>query len=483
MLQVQDLNAGYNDTMILKNINFTFQKGKFYGILGPNGSGKTTFLKVISGVLKPKTGTILLEGKPIHTIKQKELAKKMAVLPQINSSAFMSSVRETIAAGRYPYQTGLFSTWGKQDEAAIHQAMEQTGILKYEETPLNVLSGGEQQRVFIAQALAQQAQILLLDEVTNHLDITHQKQSLDIIWRKVKEEQLTVIAIFHDINLASLYCDELILMEQGQIKEKGLPNEVITHQLIGEVYETPIDTYAHPTVPKPQITMLPATHQVNYKIQKEHICITENEVVLKSVYPLKVLSSAVYNAGLGWYTTLINRTVASNYEEEQIEQEVEKYLGINHFTSSNSVVMLTAIASKQAVIEKYELEDLSIIVMVTAGVGNAIDVSKAFMRTEKWHPGTVNTWVVINGSLSEEAFVQAMMTATEAKVKALHDEQIKDKLTDTFATGTSTDSLLIASTEVGELLKYAGPLTKVGKLIGQGVYDATIKAITKFKGD
>ena len=135
----------------------------------------------------------------------------MAVLPQLHSHAFSHSVRDTIALGRYPHQSGLFSSWSNEDEAAVVEAMKLTGMERYEHQMLDLLSGGEQQRVFVAQALAQQAPILLLDEPTNHLDIAHQKQLLDTIKTQAIEKGITIISIFHDINLASLYCDRLLI--------------------------------------------------------------------------------------------------------------------------------------------------------------------------------------------------------------------------------------------------------------------------------
>lgn len=136
--------------------------------------------------------------------------------------------------------------------------MLQTGIKRYEHTPMEFLSGGEQQRVFVAQALAQTAEILLLDEPTNHLDIAHQRQILDMVRKEAVECGLTVVMVLHDMNLASLYCDELLLMESGQMRAFGAPHEVLIASQIEEIYQARVATYAHPEIPKPQITMMPA---------------------------------------------------------------------------------------------------------------------------------------------------------------------------------------------------------------------------------
>lgn len=481
MLQLKQVSAGYGEKLVVQNFSYTFKEGKFYGILGPNGSGKSTLLNVMSGVMKATTGEVLLNGKTILSYPSKQLAKQMAVLTQFHHTAFTNTVRETISVGRYPYQSSFFSSWSEQDEKAVVQAMSQTGISKYEHEYMEYLSGGEQQRVFIAQALAQEANILLLDEPTNHLDIAYQKQTLDLIHQKVMVDQLTVIGIFHDINLASLYCDELILMNNGQVEVAGTPHEVVRKESIEKVYEAEVSTYAHPKQAKPQITLIPSIQQDEpYKVSVQNVKRFAQHMEFKMPMPLKTISSAVYHAGLGWFTTFINRTVEQTYNVQCVEQEVEQFLNANHYPLANCVVMLTAVPTDCAVVQQYEHEGASIVVLVTAGTKHAIDVSKAIQRERSTSIGTINTFVFINGELTEEAFYQAMMTATEAKAKALFDEQIKDSQFGSTATGTGTDSLLISATQHGETHRYAGPLTKLGQLIGHGVYDATKQAIGQY---
>lgn len=227
MLEVKNISGGYDQKLVVEDVSFQVSKGEMLGILGPNGSGKSTLLKLMSGILTPSSGEVLIEGKLLKSFASKELAKKLAVLPQLHNQAFSHTVRETVALGRYPHQSGWFSTWSSEDEFAIKEAMRLTAVDKYDKHLLELLSGGEQQRVFVAQALAQQAPILLLDEPTNHLDIAHQKQLLDTIKTQAIENDITIISIFHDINLASLYCDRLLLMDQGRIKVIGEPQEVV----------------------------------------------------------------------------------------------------------------------------------------------------------------------------------------------------------------------------------------------------------------
>ncbi|WP_421925660.1 adenosylcobinamide amidohydrolase [Lysinibacillus capsici] len=483
MIVVEHLSGGYEDVPIVRDISFTVEKGKILGILGPNGSGKSTLLKVMSGILPATAGTVSIDGQNILSYNARALAKKMAVLPQLHANAFSNSVREAVSLGRYPHQTGFFSSWSAQDEKAVQHAMLQTGVKRYEHTPMEFLSGGEQQRVFVAQALAQTAEILLLDEPTNHLDIAHQRQILDMVRKEAMECGLTVVMVLHDMNLASLYCDELLLMESGQMRALGAPHEVLIASRIEEVYQARVTTYAHPEIPKPQITMMPAAtdYQQRAVIKKEHFTITEQYIQLQSELPLKTVSSAVHNPGIGWHNCLLNRSVPGDYVISDVKREVKEFLKRENFSSTNTVVMLTAVPTALVAINEFSAPFGSIIVAVTAGVGNAVDVSRVHERQDDPYIGTINTWVIVNGCLSEEAFFQALMTATEAKTKALQSENIRDERSGTIATGTATDSLLIAATQKGEEMLYGGPITEVGKMIAKGVYETTVQAIRNYK--
>ncbi|WP_252501898.1 adenosylcobinamide amidohydrolase [Sporosarcina sp. Marseille-Q4943] len=481
MLQVDNLTGGYGKEPIVKNISFRVNKGEVLGILGPNGSGKSTLLKIISGILPAQQGTVRIDGEDAKAYSQKQFAKKVAVLPQLHAHAFSHTVKDTVALGRYPHQTGLFSSWSDADERAVTEALAYTGVTRYKDTAIELLSGGEQQRVFVAQALAQEAPILLLDEPTNHLDIAHQQQLLDTIRNHAIEKGVTVISVFHDVNLASLYCDRLLLMEKGEVAMIGDPQDVIRESTIGKVYNARVKTQPHPELPKPQMTLLPQKIEESkpFTVNKGHFTVTAERVSIQVNQPLKTVSSAVVNAGLGWYRVFVNRHVDENYNCDDVQAEMSAYLEQQGYTLSDTVGMMTAVTTEHAEIGEYEGDFGSVLVMVTAGVGNAVDVSRALDREQR--VGTINTWVIVNGHLPEEAFIQAMITATEAKTKALQTENVKDPLTGTIATGTSTDSLLVAATQEGEHLPYAGPITPLGKLIGHGVYDCTVRAIRAYK--
>lgn len=481
MLQIEKLSGGYGDKKIVDRISFGVEKGRMLGILGPNGSGKSTLMKLISGVLEPTSGVVRIDGKPVGDFPAKELARKMAVLPQLHAHAFSHTVRETVSLGRYPHQSGWFSSWSEEDEAAVQEAMKLMDISHYESTLLEEMSGGEQQRVFVAQALAQNAAVLLLDEPTNHLDINHQKELLDTIKKQAIEKELTVISIFHDINLASMYCDELLLMDEGSIVRKGEPHEVVRTHDVESVYQTRVSNHPHPELPKPQITLLPGVRRklAGQQVRAEDFLVTPEFVAYQSQLPLKTVSSAVVNAGSGWFRNFLNRRVDASYNIDNSFEEMVDYIEDSGLKATDTVAMMTAVRTEHAIVREYAGDFGSIVVAVTAGVGNGVDVSQAVAREQR--VGTINTWIMVNGILSDEAFIQAMITATEAKTKALQHEEVIDPLTGTIATGTSTDSCLVAATQQGEALPYAGPITEVGKLIGTGVFECTVEAIHLYR--
>lgn len=218
-------------------------------------------------------------------------------------------------------------------------------------------------------------------------------------------------------------------------------------------------------------------------LRKEDIHIFEHYVALQAASPMKVVSSAMHNPGFGYYTHFMNRSVPYTYDERMPHLELQQFLQNEGFPNDNTVAMMTAVYAKFATIREFTDEGIHLVIMITAGLGNAVDITRAYHRQEQYHAGTINTWVLINGKLSDEALFQAMISTTEAKVKAIFDEGIIDPTTGTQATGTSTDSLLIASTEEGEYHQYAGPITMLGKVIGHGVYTTMREAIQKYKKD
>jgi iron complex transport system ATP-binding protein len=234
-LRINNIACRYETTNVLENINFSARGGDFIGVIGPNASGKSTLLKGISKVLKPHTGVVLLNERDVYTLKSAEIAKNLAVVPQESMISFAFTALEVVLMGRTPH-LNRFETESTQDLAIAQKAMELTNIWYLAERPIDTLSGGEKQRIIIARALTQEPKVLLLDEPTDHLDINHQIEILDLIKRLSKEEEMVVIGVFHDLNIASQYCDRLILLHQGRIFAVGEAQDVLTGENIEEVY-------------------------------------------------------------------------------------------------------------------------------------------------------------------------------------------------------------------------------------------------------
>ena len=256
MLSIKNLTCGYDSKFFLHNINFNVQKKEILGIIGPNGSGKTTLLRSLTRILKPKEGSIFLEDKDISYIGLKEFAKIVAIVSQASFTALMS-VEEFVLMGRIPYYNKFQILETKTDFEIARKCMAQTGTLNLKDQLLTEISGGERQLVLIARALAQEPKLLLLDEPTTHLDITHQVEVLDLIKRLNKDFGLTVIMVLHDLNLASEYCHRLVLLNKGKVHKTGTPEEVINYKTIEEIYKTIVVTKRNPISSKPHIFIVP----------------------------------------------------------------------------------------------------------------------------------------------------------------------------------------------------------------------------------
>jgi iron complex transport system ATP-binding protein len=483
MLSIQHVFGGYTNKSVLKDISFDVEQGELFGILGPNGSGKTSLLKMVSGILPIQKGEIFVRGKRLQEYSPKQLAQMVAVLSQHSLQSFSYTVKETVSLGRYAHQKGWFQTWSKEDEDVVQRVMNQTGVASLQRKNIQELSGGERQRVFLAQALAQEPEILLLDEPTNHLDLSYQKELLDLLKKWTLEKGLTVISIFHDLNLAGLYCDRLLLLEKGTININHIPNEVLREEKIRDVFHTNIQMQPHPKVAAPQMVLLPEVKNgaKNTEINAAMLHVSNEYIELKFPSSLRTMSSGGVGSGTGWHHTFVNRHVGKDYNCNDHRAEMALFLKSKGFEPSETVGMMTAVVLEDVDYQLFEQDGFSIFVVVTAGVGNAIDVVNSELHSFEMTLGTINTWVFVNGELTEEAFIQSIMTATEAKVKAIHDLKGMDEVSGTIATGTSTDSILIGATQSGKVLEFAGTITPLGKLIGKAVYQCTTEAIQKYQ--
>jgi iron complex transport system ATP-binding protein len=273
----------------------------------------------------------------------------------------------------------------------------------------------------------------------------------------------------------------LLLLENGRINIDQIPNEVLREERIREVYHTDIQKHPHPKVAAPQMVLLPKKNNevISSTIDESRLHISEQIIELTTPLPLRTMSSGVIGSGTGWHQNFVNRHVDKDYSCSDHRSEMALFLKSKGYEPSETVGMMTAVVLEDVVYKEFMGDGFSIFVVVTAGVGNAIDASKSEEHTFELTPGTINTWIFVNGELTEEAFIQSIMTATEAKVQAMHDFQVIDKVTGTIASGTSTDSILIAATQTGAVLEFAGTITPLGKLIGKAVYQCTIEAIQK----
>jgi iron complex transport system ATP-binding protein len=235
MLEIRNLDFAYRNLNVLEDINFSATAGEFIAIIGPNGAGKSTLIKIMDGILRSKNAMVLLDGKSVERIPRKELAQIIAYLPQESKFAFAYTAREVVLMGRFPYLQGVWA-YGADDIHIVHDVMNLMEIHRFKDRNFNELSGGEKQRVMIASALAQQPKIILLDEPTSALDLHHQIAIYQILRELQNDQNLTVIVVTHDINLAAQFCNRIILMGNGKIISDGKPEEVLKFKLLQETF-------------------------------------------------------------------------------------------------------------------------------------------------------------------------------------------------------------------------------------------------------
>lgn len=254
--KIESFSCGYKD-FHLSDISFSIPKGSFAGIIGPNGSGKTTLFKGISSALPTRAGKIFLAGKELKTMSLATRAQNIAIVTQ-TVDAESISVEEYVLMGRLPYYSRFQFFDSKNDIAIAQKYMQLTDIFHHKDKLMTELSGGEQQRAAIARALTQEPELLLLDEPTSHLDITHQVRILDLIQELNEKMGLTVLMVIHDLNLASEYCDKLLLFNEGKMCVEGSPAEVLNFKTIEEVYHTPVIVNSNPYSGKPVVMLVSA---------------------------------------------------------------------------------------------------------------------------------------------------------------------------------------------------------------------------------
>lgn len=251
-LSATDLKLGYGDRTIVENLSLEIPPGKFTVIVGANACGKSTLLRGLARLLTPSAGTVYLDGRAIHQMPTREVAKLLGVLPQTSVAPDGITVADLVGRGRYPHQ-GWFRQWVAADDAAVATALQATDTLDLASRAVDELSGGQRQRVWIAMALAQETELLLLDEPTTFLDINHQVEVLDLLTDLVQQRGRTVVAVLHDLNLACRYADHIVAMRDGKIAASGAPGEVVTAELVKSVFGMEAEVCPDPVSHTPMI--------------------------------------------------------------------------------------------------------------------------------------------------------------------------------------------------------------------------------------
>ena len=252
IFRLQQAEYRYPDgTRAVQAMDLAVEPGRFYGIVGPNGSGKSTLLDLLLGYREPASGQVLYRDTPISAWRRRDLAREIALVPQEFGITFPFSVEEIVLMGRYPH-ISRFGAPGPHDREVVRRTMERTGILPYGDRSITELSGGEKQRAVIARALAQEAKVLLLDEATSNLDVKHGLQLLHLVRERQDRHGATVVAVFHDLNQALRFCDELIFLKQGRLMRCGPAAEVATEETLERVFEVRASPYFEPRLGCPQ---------------------------------------------------------------------------------------------------------------------------------------------------------------------------------------------------------------------------------------
>jgi iron complex transport system ATP-binding protein len=251
-LIAEELTLSYDDNVVIKGLDLRVSPGRISVIVGANACGKSTLLRAMSRLLVPRVGQVLLDGKAVHKMPTKQLARTLGLLPQSPVAPDGITVADLVGRGRHPHQR-LFSRWSKEDTDAVATALDVTAIADLADRPVDELSGGQRQRTWIAMALAQQTDVLLLDEPTTFLDVSHQVEILDLLTDLNRERQTTIVMVLHDLNLAARYCDELIAVADGKVYAAGSPEQILTVESVRRVFNLESQIITDPVSQKPLV--------------------------------------------------------------------------------------------------------------------------------------------------------------------------------------------------------------------------------------
>jgi iron complex transport system ATP-binding protein len=479
MIKIQNLVGGYTQFPIINDLSLEISKGEFFTLLGQNGSGKTTLFKLITGQLPIQSGNIFVSGREIQSYSKLEKAKKIAVLSQEIQVSFDYTVEEIVSLGRYPHQKGIFKQLSKMDRKVVEEVMEITNVSDFRSTQFRMISGGEKQRVLLAKALAQEPEILLLDEPTNHLDIKHTFHMLDTLKERQKNMGLTIFAILHDLNVASLYADRIALLHNGRFIEVGDVDRLRKVDQIKKVYEVKVNSQSHPIVPKPQLLMTPnyALSGEYYSLKDSHqIKQTEEYFHVQFNQSLRTISNGVIGEGIQWLKHFCQFHVERDAHENSYKEILQILMDKHAIPYEQAVCVGTSAKLNEMVMLTEKIDDIYMMAIVTIEKKNAKDFIETSVTKTVNDIQSINTMLFVDSHFSDGALISGIMSATEAKMKVLQEFNIVDSQSSNHA----TDTFLLALTQQGEKISNASTGTVIGKGIGHMVYKAIKEALSKF---
>ncbi|MDP2948869.1 MAG: ABC transporter ATP-binding protein [Chloroflexota bacterium] len=254
-LEAQDLTCSYDGRAVLRALSLAAEPGTVLALIGPNGAGKTTLLRAMARLLRPSRGTVLLAGQDVWRLAPSSVARRLALAPQTEHVDWPLSVEEAVALGRAPHQ-GWLLPYSRRDWQVVEQALSRTGLLGLRHRLVTELSGGEERRVVLARALAQEPEVFLLDEPTSHLDLRYQKEVLELVWGLARRDGLTVVVTLHDLNHAALCAHQVALLSGGAMLALGRPEDVLTPEILFQAYGVPVEVVRHPVYGTPLVAPL-----------------------------------------------------------------------------------------------------------------------------------------------------------------------------------------------------------------------------------
>lgn len=463
MISIQKLVGGYANSSVIKGIDIEVEKGEFFALLGPNGSGKTTLFKLITGQLPITSGRILLSDKTISSYSKLEKAKKVAVLTQEIQVSFDYTVEEIVSLGRYPHQKGFLKKLSKADWNVIEEVMNITKIGAFRKKQFRSISGGEKQRVLLAKALAQEPELLLLDEPTNHLDIKHTFQILDLLKERQQTMGLTIFAILHDLNVASLYADRFGLLNDGRLLDTGDVDVLRNEEQLREVYEVQVITQSHPTIPKPQLLMTP-----KYAISKDNTSFhnlykinqTAEQMHIQFDQPLRTISNSTYVDGIQWIKDFY---ILKNENESNLKDLI--------YSKKQSAVT-TVDHPQNTIIVKKEIENIQMVIFTAFEVQ---DVTSNERLEGNKCIGKIITKLFIDSHFTDGAIVQGLMFALSGRDRAMQNVDSKVK----NVASSLTEPLVFGVTQRGMKVATGELENKLGKAIEEAIYSTTNEMIKR----